>query len=93
MVKLIPVLVANSVSRNIVPGILKAIERHTMIYDMDMIMDQAAKSLGIRSKWRRNKKIQIYESDDQLVNRELKNLLSLLWAFNQVIMMKKKHNA
>lgn len=75
MVKLIPVLVANSVSRNIVPGLLKAIERHTMIYDMDMIMDQAAKSLGIKSKWRRNKKIQIYESDDQLVNFLAKEFL------------------
>ncbi len=75
MVKLIPVLVANSVSRNIVPGILKAIERHTMIYDMDMIMDQAAKSLGIKTKIRRNKKIEIFESDDQIVEFLAKEFL------------------
>ena len=75
MVKLIPVLVANSVSRNIVPGILKAIERHSMIYDMDTIMDQAAKSLGIKSRWRRNRKIEIMESDDQIVEFLAKEFL------------------
>ena len=67
MVKLIPVLVANSVSRNIVPGILKAIERHAIIYDLDMILDQAAKDLKISSAKRRNKKVIFTETDDQIV--------------------------
>ena len=67
MVKLIPVLVANSVSRNIVPCILKAIERHAIIYDLDMILDQAAKDLKISSAKRRNKKVIFTETDDQIV--------------------------
>jgi hypothetical protein len=64
MVKLIPVLVANSVSRNIVPGILKAIERNVLIYDLDDILDQVRKDLGINIR-KVGKKIIVKEDEDQ----------------------------
>jgi hypothetical protein len=69
MVKLIPVLVSNSVSRNIVPGILKSIESFTMVYDLDKILNDAKKSIGIgrQSKIVRGKLI-IREGEDEIVN-------------------------
>ena len=81
MVKLIPVLVSNSISRNIIPGILKAIERHAIIFDMDKIMDDAAKDLGVKSIRKVGKKIQITESDD---NNEIVNSLAKEFLNEQV---------
>lgn len=83
MVKLIPVLVANSVSRNIVPGILKSIETYTMIYDLDKLLDDAKKDIGIgkQSKVVRNKLV-IKEGEDEIVNFLTKEILQEQKPFN-----------
>jgi len=66
MIKLYPVLIANSVSKNIIPGILKSVERFALIYKLDELSRSARRSAGISLKKVGNK-IVIKESDDEIV--------------------------
>ena len=68
MIKLYPVLVANSVSKNIIPGLLKAIERFALIYKLDEIADDARKSLRVSLRKVGKKLVMKEETDQQLVN-------------------------
>lgn len=72
MIKLYPVLVANSVSKNIVPGMLKAIERFALIYKLDKIAEDSRQKLGI-SLTKVGKKIVMKEETDELLVNYLTN--------------------
>jgi hypothetical protein len=79
MVKLYPTLIANSVSKNIIPGILKSIERYAMIYRMGEIMKQARKDLGVEAIYRKvggKTKLVVKETEDQLINFLAKEFLT-----------------
>jgi len=79
MVKLYPTLIANSVSKNIIPGILKSIERYAMIYRMGDILKQARKDLGVEAIYRKvgsKSKIVVKETEDQLINFLAKEFLT-----------------
>jgi hypothetical protein len=68
MIKLYPVLVANSVSKNIIPGICKAIERFALIYKLDAIAKQAHKNLNLSLRKVGNKIVMKEETDKLLIN-------------------------
>ena len=65
MIKLYPVLVSNSVSKNIIPGILKSVERFALIYKLDNLSDEARKSAGISLR-KVGKKMIMKESDEEI---------------------------
>ena len=47
MIALFPILVSNSVSRNIIPGITKVLENYLIIYGMENIMRKARADLMV----------------------------------------------
>ena len=49
MIVIYPLLLSDTVSKNIVPGLAKVIERYLLIYKMDEIL-QSAKSGGYRKR-------------------------------------------
>jgi hypothetical protein len=81
MVKLYPTLIANSVSKNIIPGILKSIERYAMIYRMGDIMKQARKDIpGVESIYSKKVgariKVVMKETDEQVAEFLAKEFLT-----------------
>ena len=65
MIKLYPVLVSNSVSKNIIPGILKSVERFALIYKLDDLARSARRSAGI-SLTKVGKRVVMKESDEEI---------------------------
>ena len=64
MIVIYPLLLSDTVSKNIVPGLAKVIERYLLIYKMDEIL-QSAKSGGYRKKLKvKGGKLIIKEQDD-----------------------------
>ena len=64
MIVIYPLLLSDTVSKNIVPGLAKVIERYLLIYKMDEIL-QSAKSGGYRKKLKvQGGKLIIKEQDD-----------------------------
>jgi hypothetical protein len=68
MIKLYPVLVANSVSKNIIPGICKAIERFALIYKLDSLADQTRKDYRISLTKVGKNLVMKEETDEHLIN-------------------------
>ena len=48
MIALFPMLVSNSISRNIIPGIAKTLENYMIVYGMKSIMEKARKKCMTR---------------------------------------------
>ena len=65
MIKLYPVLVSNSVSKNIIPGIMKSVERFALIYKLDDLARSARKDAGISLK-KVGKRLVMRESDEEI---------------------------
>jgi hypothetical protein len=66
MIVIYPLLLSDTVSKNIVPGLAKVIERYLLIYKMDEII-QSAKSGGYRKRLKvQGGKLIIKEQDDDL---------------------------
>jgi len=64
MIVIYPLLLSDTVSKNIVPGVAKVIERYLLIYKMDEIL-QSAKSGGYRKKLKvKGGKLIIKEDED-----------------------------
>jgi len=64
MIVIYPLLLSDTVSKNIVPGLAKVIERYLLIYKMDEVL-QSAKSGGYRKKLKvRGGKLIIREDED-----------------------------
>jgi len=64
MIVIYPLLLSDTVSKNIVPGLAKVIERYLLIYKMDEIL-QSAKSGGYRKKLKvQSGKLIIKEAED-----------------------------
>jgi len=67
MIALYPLLVSNTVSKNIIPGIAKVLENYLLVYRMDDIMANARKKAGIKMR-KQGKKLIRRESEDPLVD-------------------------
>ncbi len=66
-ITLFPLLVSNTVSRNIVPGVAKVLENYIMVYGLDSILKQVRGKMG--GKYRiSNKKVIKMESIDEIPN-------------------------
>lgn len=61
-----PLLVSSSISKNIIPGITKTLEKHIMIYDIDRVIADA-KSAN-KKLFRVGKRLSLKEDDDNLPN-------------------------
>jgi hypothetical protein len=70
MIALYPMLVSNTVSRNIIPGIAKVLENYLMVYGMTSIMHKAMRQLpsDSRPNYSFKKRLVFKESEDYMVD-------------------------
>ena len=69
MIALYPLLVSNTVSKNIVPGVCKALENYIMVYRLDALMRNVRQDSGIKGSFSvRNNKIHIKEDVEENIS-------------------------
>ena len=71
MIALYPMLVSNTVSRNIIPGIAKVLENYLMVYGITSIMDKAMNQLDKKDRPKysfKQKRLVFKESEDFMVD-------------------------
>lgn len=82
MIALFPLLVSNTISKNIVPGVAKVLENYLMVYGLESIMARARKDLKVDYRIT-NKKIVMKEIDEehlaQFLVREILDEQSQQW--------------
>lgn len=68
MIAIFPLLVSNTISKNIIPGVAKVLENYLMVYGLEGIMRRARGKLKVDYQIIANKKVVMKEMEDHLEN-------------------------